>query len=457
MQLTIGLDLGTTKLCAAAVNPSTRQLVAEVSCPNAAGQGRPAGEQDASKIVSLILNLLRQLMQQPPLQHASIIGLGVTGQMHGIVLVDADGQPASPLVNWQDQRGAVPLSALGQRTPVQALTDQLGDRAPASTGCLPATGYGGVTLTRWAAEGRSFAGLRALSIMDLVVHALCGQYVTDAGIAGSWGLLDAAAGQWLDSASQQFGNLLPPIAPTGSVAGSLRSALATQLDLPSGLPIAVALGDNQASFIGSVDQLDGRLLLNLGTGGQMSLAVSRYAVAEGLETRPLSPGRWLLVGASLCGGRAYALLADFFADVVRTFAGTEIPPALLYERMNQLAQPDQPTTLRASTLLGGTRSDPTARGAITNLDPQNFSAGQFVRAFVAGMVAELRGYYARAEAQGLHATHLLGAGNAVRRNPAVQREITEQFRLPVQMPDTREEAAVGAALTAAVAVGLRSW
>src|SRR5262249_30882809 len=127
-------------------------------------------------------------------------------------------------------------------------------------------------------------------------------------------------------------HLLPEVRPTGQVVGELH----VDLDLPFGLPVVNALGDNQASFLGAVADPEHDVLVNVGTGGQVSATSSTPLQGPLIETRPLIGGDFLIVGAGLAGGRAYAALHDFVADVGRGIFGVE-PPDDLYERLNRLA------------------------------------------------------------------------------------------------------------------------
>ena len=96
-----------------------------------------------------------------------------------------------------------------------------------------------------------------------------------------------------------------------------------------------AIGDNQASFLGSVGMQAGAALVNMGTGGQISLLSDQYFEAPGIEARPLKKGKYLLVGSSLCGGRAYAALERFFKSYVSAAGGKETPQ---YDVMARLAE-----------------------------------------------------------------------------------------------------------------------
>ena len=390
------------------------------------------------------------MLQRAELAGTRPLALGVTGQMHGVVLAQASGQPCSPLITWQDGRGNAPARS-GLRY-VDEFHHRLAGTALADCGCSPASGYGAVTLLRLREEGLLPAGVTALTIHDLLVYTLCAQARTYPTDAASWGIFDVRDGQrWLPGAGAALGfpeGLLPEMAPTGSIAGTLLPNMAARLGLPAGLPVAVAIGDNQASFLGSVPALDDSMLLNLGTGGQMSVPIARFTRVAGLDTRPLLGDLRLFVGASLCGGRAYQVLERFFAAVGHDLFGPEVPERPLYAVMNRLAADadEESAGLHANTLFAGTRLNPGARGTLSGLSTDNFTPANLTRAVINGMVEELVDYYRQARSAGAHPTRLAASGNAVRHNPVVRREIERRVGLPLTLPPCQEEAAVGAAL-----------
>jgi sedoheptulokinase len=220
------------------------------------------------------------------------------------------------------------------------------------------------------------------------------------------------------------------------------------------------LGDNQAGFLGAVRDVEGMALLNVGTGGQVSawlpsLPAGGKAHGSGLEARPFPGGGLLLVGATLCAGRAYALLEEFFRSVLEAFgAGAETP---LYDRMNELAsRPVDPDVegLGVDTRFNGTREDPHVSGAIQGINLRNLTPAALACGFLAGIAEELHGCYeALTRLRGAPVRDLAASGNGLRRNPALQRQIARRFGLALRLPRLREEAALGAALAAAVGLG----
>lgn len=213
------------------------------------------------------------------------------------------------------------------------------------------------------------------------------------------------------------------------------------------LHVFAALGDNQASFLGAGQ---GRLdapLVNIGTGSQFSFFTKERRTVPGLETRPF-PSGWLLTGAPLCGGRSFALLERFFRQTAELVTGTPCPsayPAML--RALEAPMPDDVPQFR--TTFAGTRQDPTERAVLSGLDEENFAPVPLLHALLRGMADELSACYRAALKVGCApARQLLGSGNGLRRNPALQRAVARSFGLPLTLAAVPEEAACGAALFA---------
>lgn len=213
------------------------------------------------------------------------------------------------------------------------------------------------------------------------------------------------------------------------------------------LHIFAALGDNQASFLGAGQ---GRLdapLVNIGTGSQFSFFTKEHRTVPGLETRPF-PSGWLLTGAPLCGGGASPCWSVFSArqpSWSRERPARPAYPAML--RALEAPMPDDVPQFR--TTFAGTRQDPTERAVLSGLDEENFAPVPLLHALLRGMADELSACYRAALKAGCApAGRLLGSGNGLRRNPALQRAVARSFGLPLTLAAVPEEAACGAALFA---------
>jgi sugar (pentulose or hexulose) kinase len=241
----------------------------------------------------------------------------------------------------------------------------------------------------------------------------------------------------------------------------LAPAVAARVGLPAGLPVHNPLGDTQASFLGALASIHPpdrgqhapreAVFVNLGTGGQVCWAVPGFeAPGEAVETRPLpGDGRFLRVGASLCGGAAYAWLNRTVRAWLAEF-GVQATEEEVYERLNALVAADDTGGLRVRPTFLGVRGDPAVQGgAIEGITPDNMALGALARATLAGIVEELYGLYADHGGHQAGHTHLLAAGGGIWQNPVLAEILAGRFGLPVQVVAQRETAALGAAAWAA--------
>ena len=291
MAVVIGIDLGTTTVTALALDARTGDIAATATAPNTAEITSPAdrargrSEWDAGAIAETACACLREVSRRAGARPA---GLGITGQQHGVVLLDGL-RPLSPLVNWQDRRGDEPYPG-GTFTVVREALRRAGDDASRRTGCRLATGYMGVTLLWMRANGVLPASGRACFLMDYFGARLTGTApMTDPTCAASSGVFDVKAGRWDADLIAALGlplALFPEVRPSGTPLGGVTAAAAEATGLAEGLPVFAGIGDNQASFLGSVADRGDSVLVNVGTGGQVSVYADSFAFDPLLETRP---------------------------------------------------------------------------------------------------------------------------------------------------------------------------
>lgn len=451
MATMLSVDIGTTKLCALALDVESLRPLAVRTAVNAAGvTGLPADhhEQSAVQIRQCVLELLDRLLADEAVCAADVTGLALCGQMHGLLLVGVDLQPVTNLITWRDRRVLSP----GQAGCLDDARCRVGDAREKRTGCGLHAGYGGATLHYLVRNGGLPGGVVALTIADYVAACLTGVMATDPTQAASWGLFDLAAGQWDWDGVQRLGvpvAVLPPIRPSVSALGDLQSEIARSLGLPPKVTVYVPVGDNQASVAGAAGLARDTAVVNLGTGGQISVPQSEVIWVEGFETRPMLRGGPILVGASLCGGWSYAYLRRFYQEVVREFAGVELTDAHLYERMNRMAAEAAPATagLSVDATFHGTRANPSHRGSVSGISASNLTVSNLTRAFVEGMVQELADMFRRVDHAGIR--RVVASGNAVRENRAVVDVIASLFGRECYVSPHQEEAAHGAACAAA--------
>ena len=428
---TLGLDIGTTSISAVVFESETGVLASRTVKNNAFLESQSWERiQDPMKIQKTAVSVVEELLSAFP----DVSAIGVTGQMHGILYLNSLGEPVSPLYSWQDGRGN--LSHDAHRTWVEYLSE--------STGYSLATGYGLVTHAYNLEHGLvPDTAVKLCTIHDYLAMILSGNTkpVTDPTDAASLGLYDLHQRSFDPIALKQAGldpAMLPDIADDPCLGiGSL------------GIPVFNAIGDNQASFLGATGERTDILLVNMGTGGQISVFSPDYLETDTLETRPFPDGGWLLVGASLCGGRSYALLESFFREAVKMVTGEEISAYDAMDRALETAEnmTDHPLVC---TLFQGSRKDPSLRGSITGLTPENFTPAHLMAGLMQGMADELYGMYEGYLAKGGKApAAMIGSGNGFRKNRHLCKIFEKTFGCPLSLSPYQEEAACGAAIYAA--------
>ena len=449
--LAIGVDIGTTTLCGVITNSETGEIEKAITLNNHSTlEGRYSWEQlqDPDRILNRVKHIIAALSEG----RTQIGAIGITGQMHGIVYVNAVGEAVSPLFTWQDGRGDLP------RANGKSYARYLSEK----TGYSLATGYG--TVTHFYNEENGLVPQGAVRICTIHAYAamrLSGQrepvlHVSD---GASLGLYDKERNAFDLEAARRAGLspvLLPSVTKCTSPIGKT----------PEGVPVCPAIGDNQASFIGSVKEPEAGVLVNVGTGSQISRYINAFAQLPGMDTRPLYSESYLLVGAPLCGGSAYALLEGFYRSVAAL--ASEKPGLLsdkhLYNAMDKavLALLDKESTdglgawreLKVSPLFSGTREAPQLRGSITQIAMDNFTPEHLALGFLKGMAAQLYDYYEdMVKHTGAAPQYLVGSGNGIRKNIPLKRVLEKTFGLSLKIPRYKEEASYGASLLALASTG----
>jgi len=446
MQLALGIDIGTTKVAVVLVDLSSRQVIASQSAPHGAdirelAPGR--SEQSVALIRSVLDGCIGQLS---PSLRQTVSAIGITGQMHGVMLWSPSERNTSHLITWQDQR----CLENGFVRELQIATGSLGLQ----------TGFGCSTLA-WFARHDPHALTRyqcASTVHDYFAALLTGrpQAACDPTGAASWGLFNLRTSTWDLAASDRAKiprRSLPEVLPCGAMLGGLVPAIAEQWGIPAGTPVMNGIGDNQASLFGSLKNPHEQIAINIGTGAQVSVVLSSLpstesAAASRLEFRPYVDGSYIAVGASLAGGRPLATLATALASFMRD-AGVEEVPSLddIQSTMHRLGLERKETALVACSSFGGERFDPALTGSIAGITFDNLSIGDLTAAMCHGVVRGLRDMLSPELLVGRNV--VVGSGNAICLSPLMQATISDLFDLPLLLDQGVETTAVGAALLAA--------
>ncbi|XP_028390420.1 sedoheptulokinase [Phyllostomus discolor] len=461
--VTLGIDLGTTSVKAAVLeaapdDPSgfvvlascVRAARAEAAAQSAAA-GSQAREQDVSRIIQALNECLAALPRQ---QLRKVCGIGVSGQMHGVLFwktgqgcewTEGGTAPVfkpravSHLVTWQDGRCSSGfLASLPQ--PESHLS--------------VATGFGCATIFWLLKNSPGFLESydAAGTIHDYVVAMLCGlpKPVMSDQNAASWGYFNTQSQSWNLEILRASGfpvHLLPDVGEPASVAGRTSHAW---FEIPKGTQVGVALGDLQASVYSCMAQRTDAVL-NISTSVQLAASMpSGFQPAQAPD--PAAPvayfpyfGRtYLAVAASLNGGNVLAtfvhMLVQWMADL-----GLEVEESTVYARMIQAAAQQRDTRLTITPTVLGERHLPDQLASVTRISSSDLSLGHVTRALCRGIIQNLHSMLPFQQLKEWGVERVVSSGSALSRNEVLREEVQKAFPFPVSFGQD-VDAAVGAAL-----------
>ena len=441
----LGIDVSTT---------ATKALLID-------GEGRPAGtassaydlstprplwaEQDPESWWRAARNSIRQVLAETGVDPAAVAAVGLTGQMHGLVLLDADHRVLRPAILWNDQRSAAECDLMRERLGLQELVRLTGNDA-----------FPGFTAPKllWVRrhEPEIYARVRHVLLpKDYLRLRLTGACASDLAGAGGTLLLDLAARRWSREVLAAFdipAGWLPPTHEGTEITGRVSADAAELTGLAAGTPVVGGGGDQAAQAVGVGAVRPGVVALTLGTSGVVFASSDRPLVdPEGrLHAFPHAvPGLWHVMGVMLSA-----------AGSLRWYRDVAAPGIGFSELVEEAA--DVPPGCEGLTFLpylSGERTphaDPEARGAFLGLTLAH-GRGHLTRAVLEGVAFGLRDNLALMERVGLGEVGELRLSGGGARSALWRQILADVLGLELVTVRASEGAAFGAALLAGVAGG----
>jgi xylulokinase len=388
---------------------------------------------------------LRLALQAAELPGSSIAAVGLTGQMHGSVLLDASGDVVRPALLWNDQRTAAQCDEIRTRVGPHRLVELTGNDA--------LTGFTAPKLL-WvrAHEPQAWARVRHVLLpKDFVRHRLTGGFATDVADASGTLLLDVPQRRWSAEVLQALDidpHLLPTLHEGPDVTGSVCQAAAEATGLRAGTPVVAGGGDQAATAVG-VGAVTPRVgALSLGTSGVVFMPTAGPVVEPRGRVHAFChavPDTWHVMGVMLSAAGSLRWYRDTLAP--------EVPFADLVAEAE--AVPAGCDGLRFLPYLTGERTphpDPDARGAFVGLTVRHTRA-HLTRAVLEGVAFGLRDGLELMRAAGVPVPDELRVSGGGSRSPLWRQVVADALGVPLVATATTEGAAYGAAVLAATAAG----
>ncbi len=445
MSLYIGIDSGTQSVKAVVLDLDTRKVVAEARAPHALIPGLPVGhmEQHPRDWTSALDSVLAEVCAK--IDRGRVRGIGVSGQQHGFVPLDAQGEVIRAAKLWCDTSTA-PECAL--------ITKKLGGPKAAirQTGNLILPGFTAPKIL-WLKrhEPAHYARLRQVLLPhDYLNYHLTGNYFMEFGDASGTALMDVRQRIWsratLQAIDKNLADFLPPLSGSHEAAGTLRPALAKKLGLSADVVVSAGGGDNMMGAIGTGNVTPGVVTASFGTSGTIYAHAARPVVDPQGEIAAFcsSTGGWLPL---LCTMNVTTVTEHVRALLRLDHAALNAAVA---------ATPAGAGGLVLLPYLAGERTPnvPDGSGVLLGLNNQNFTAGHLARAAMEGTTMGMNYGLRRLAVLGVKAREIRVTGGGAK-SPVWRQLMADIFGVPVVAMVEDEGAALGGALQAAWCVALR--
>ncbi len=453
MGIVLGVDVGTSGTKAIAMEESGA-LLASCTVEYPLYSPRPGwAEQNPADWVDAAFEALASLASQ--IKAGEVKGIGLTGQMHGSVFLDADNRVIRPALLWCDQRTAAQCDAITEKVGEARLLEMVSN--PALTGFTAPK-----VLWLRDKEPEHYERVRKVLLpKDYVRLMLTGEFATDVADASGTLLFDVKNRAWHTDLMSLLGidpGFMPPAFEGTEVTGALTAEAAAKTGLTAGIPVVAGGGDQAAGGVGCGIVREGVLSASLGTSGVT------FAFSETVHTDPEGrvhtfchavPGKWHVMGVMLSAGGSLQWFRNMLCQPERGVA--EMTGRDPYEYITQAAEtvPAGAEGLLFLPYLSGERTphkDPYAKGAFIGLSLRHTRA-HMARAVLEGVAYGMRDSLEIIRGMGIGVEKMRASGGGAR-SRLWRQVMADVCQTPITTINVDEGPAYGAAILASVAAGL---
>lgn len=462
MQALLGIDLGTTGVKAALFAAEDGRVLADAFVDYPLFHPHPGwAEQNPADWWRATQSAIRACLaagSQQGVSPADVLGLGLSGQMHGVVLLDERQEVLRPCIIWADQRSDEQCRWITERVGARQLIEYVSNPA--------LTGFSAPKLL-WIRDNEPEIFARARTMLlpkDYIRFLLTGVMAMEISDAAGTCLLDVKHGSWSQEVLQAIDlhpALLPPVVPADAPSGTITPQVAALTGLREGTPVAGGGADNACGAVGNGVVTEGLALVSVGTSG----IVLAYAGTPQVDTSgPVPrvhtfnhavPGAWYLMGVTQGAGLSLRWLRDNIGlpeRALERWTGVDAYETLEQEAASVSAGSDGLIFL---PYLQGERTphlDAYARGGWIGLTASH-DRRHLVRSVMEGVAFSLKDCFAIIREQGLRLEQMRATGGGAK-SPLWRQIIADVLGVELVVTNASEGPAFGAALLAGVAGGV---
>lgn len=401
------------------------------------------------------VNGIKDVITESKVSPDDIKGVGLSGQMHGLVMLDVDNQPIRKSIIWCDQRTA---------KEVVEITDKVGaDRMIEITANPAITGFTAAKIM-WVKnnEPQNYEKCRHILLpKDYIRFMLTGEYATEVSDASGMQLLDIPNRCWSDEVLNKLGidkSLLAKVYESPEITGTITKKAAELTGLKAGTPVVGGAGDNAAAAVGTGVVEDGKAFTTIGSSGVVFAHTSNISIDKKGRVHTFCcavPGCWHVMGVTQSAGLSLKWFRDNFAwSEMETALSMGVDPYYLMDK-EAGSVPIGANRLLYMPYLNGERTphlDPNARGVFFGLSTMH-KKKEMLRAVMEGVSYSLRDCVEVMREMDINVSDMMACGGGGT-SPLWRQMLADLYGCQVKTTQNKEGPALGVALLAAVGAGI---
>ncbi len=398
---------------------------------------------------------MKEVISKSGINPKDIKGIGISGQMHGLVMLDKAGNVLRRSIIWCDQRTAAECDEITNKVGASRLIELTAN--PALTGFT-------ASKILWVRNNEPEIYEKCAHILlpkDYVRYMLTGEFATEVSDASGMQLLDVPNRCWSDEVLSKRGidkSLLAKVYDSPEITGKVTAQAAELCGVPAGTPVVGGAGDNAAAAVGTGTVQDGIAFTTLGTSGVVFAHTDKLSIDPKGRVHTFCcavPGAWHVMGVTQAAGLSLKWFRDNFCDAEMAAAkGMKKDPYYLMDKQAENIPIGAERLLYLPYLMGERTPhlDPNCRGAFIGLSAMH-TRQHMLRAVMEGVVYSQRDSVEVLRGMGVKINDMLACGGGGT-SPLWRQMLADVYGCPVKTVVSKEGPALGVAILASVGTGI---
>jgi len=457
MKYAIGVDIGTSGTKSVLFDQTGKVMASDTVEYPLYQEKNGYAEQEPSDWYNASISSIKTIIEKSGVNAEDICGIGLSGQMHGLVMLDENNEVIRKSIIWCDQRTAKECEEITEKVGAKRLIEITAN--PALTGFT-------ASKILWVRnnEPENYKKCRHILLpKDYVRFMLTGEYATEVSDASGMQLLDVPNRCWSDEVLEKLDidkSLLAKVYESPEITGYITPEIAAITGLKAGTPVVGGAGDNAAAAVGTGIVSDGKAFTTIGTSGVVFAHTSQIQIDPKGRVHTFCcavPGCWHIMGVTQAAGLSLKWFRDnFCGDIMKEAEEKGVNEYYLMDKMAEAVKIGSDKLIYLPYLMGERTPhlDPDVRGQFFGLSAMH-TKSHFIRAIMEGVAYSLRDCKNIISEMGTDISDMMACGGGGT-SPLWRSMLADLYSCPVKTVTCKEGPALGVAILAFVGTGVYS-